>query len=931
MRLLWALFLLELRSQTRCLRGGSVALVLPILGSVPAATAWLRRGDWGWVASGAAYAAVTLVVLVPLAALVATLVGADAAVREREEGSWFTHATTPVATCVYLGARWLAVLGVLLPLSLVPLASTGALAGTAGVAILPGHLWWGWVLQVAPVVVGCCALGFGAATILGNATGGVVVALLSGGALLATINRLLDTSGLHFEGPAAWIGLSQTEFLVSRVLERDPRGPGLAFPATVAPPDWLVASDQMLAVGVLPFTYGLAVLALAVVFQRRTRRHVGPTQRHPDHPLRSLLGWCEGVWERYAPDARLTHLDRASAALGFVLLGGGVLVVGLRGRAFLAEGRDHATVLEGAATMSPDLIAQDWRIEGAVGVTGPRSLSLEVSGSLHNRGAKPQPTAVFELNPGVRLARVSSSRGMAVARRGGAVVEIDLSPAIEPGETRGLEFVLAGRPGDVVFPIGEARLGPTLRRLSEGHNPDRIDIARSWLRPAISPTRVHLRATDLTPVPRYAGAGSDGRAVVGLDLRPRVAVTLALEGPPGLFLADSCGNTARPAGAGVELVGTCELSLDALVVAGGGGLVTLPREPGDPVLAVFPAHQDLGREYLGVVRVARELVRAAWPGLAEIGGAVLLEWPDGGALEADRLLSWGLFFFSDSVVDPDWPRPANRLVFLPEFELVQPESVRFGRREPERLAADLLAKAILARRPLAAGDALFLEQFVVRLAEVELGLGPAAGAVVGPIDTGLATFTVAPAEAASVVAPYYRHRLPGLVVALRQRVGSGALRAAVDEVFARSGELTAAELLGALAAQSADPGLGRFLTDQVLGAELAQVSLEAARVGRRRVGAGRVGSATGGRGGWVVEVDLRNDGTGLAECRVVVTTDGAVGEAMVAVEAGSSHTATFETADRPQVVVLDPDATCHRYRAAVTRERLNLEGEHAGV
>jgi hypothetical protein len=112
-----------------------------------------------------------------------------------------------------------------------------------------------------------------------------------------------------------------------------------------------------------------------------------------------------------------------------------------------------------------------------------------------------------------------------------------------------------------------------------------------------------------------------------------------------------------------------------------------------------------------------------------------------------------------------------------------------------------------------------------------------------------------------------------------------------------------------------------------LGAELAQVSLEAARVGTRRVG----GNQLGGSKGWVVEVDLRNDGTGLAECRVVVTTDGAVGEAMVAVEAGSSRTATFETADRPQVVVLDPDATCHRYRAAVTRERLNLEGVHAGV
>ncbi len=917
MRLLAAFAAHELRTQGRSLRFRVIAAIYAAAGSGPAALMWLRRDQGTAVIGGATYAAETLEILPALTAVLAFLIALDAVTREQDDGAWSTVGLAGMSNAGYLLRRWLALQILLIPLAAIPLAvAAGAAVAANGPGVVsPGPFLWPWLMHIVPVALTFSALAIGVGTIAGGALNAFLLGAFVLLAVPALVNALLGALGLRLGGPLGWLDLPRLARSISRVtfLSRPESGWGHSFPFPVSetPFDAGVALRQTLAQGAVPVALAAAALGLAVLFLRRTRPDVRPWHVRPDHPLRTFLKTVARLRERYTPDPAPARAD--FLALGIALLvtaGGSAFIVG-HARRFegLGRARFAAEAAEGPAPTPAGLLPGAWRVEGTLGPD--RRVDLRVTAEMRNAGATPQGHLAFELNPRLRIAGASSGEGTLTLARSWDRLTVELHPPIPPGGRRQLRLHLDGEPAEAMidpvifdFPSFHKRFSDHLHaRFAR----ELIDFTGSYEAPAISPRRIRLLASDLSPIPRYQPWKLDEELHVEAEsYTPQADVTVALAGLPGVLLADTCGDVTRSG----RLAGACRLPLTELAVLGGRYQTLSPPESGTAV-AVYPVHARLGELHLAFLNGSESKLEEAWPGLADLRRLVVLEWSGNQVLDADPV-GVGLSTY--------WRDPSElpvsvlgNLALISEGDLARTDTLL----RPAGFLAEMVASRLARRRPFAREDSrLFLHLFR-EIALQRLGLGSESGAAIEGLRPGEGGIVSVPPPTEGYGVLYWAKRFPALMAGLRHRMGEEALRQAIEDLLSSGGgqrPCTRQDLYAALA-RHGGPDLPRFLQDNFVDGKLAEPVLEGVEFHQAP-------------DGWRVTGRMHNRGEAQAFCKVVLTTDLGPVAAMVQADGGKDGAFELRTPRRPQAVLLDPDKECHRLvpSAAAPGDRVFFQG-----
>ena len=418
--------------------------------------------------------------------------------------------------------------------------------------------------------------------------------------------------------------------------------------------------------------------------------------------------------------------------------------------------------------------------------------------------------------------------------------------------------------------------------------------------PAVSGLRVALTAPCLTPVLRYTPWTLERGIVPAETFYPIAAVDLSLTVPRDLLVADSCGGLSNPAAERPgRLASRCSLPLAELAVMGGRQRLLsegLAAQKGGTAIAVFPAHRAGGELHLGFLQGGAKMMDEAWPGIGGTGAGrmLILEWPSERVHERDRL-STLLGRYRERF--DSWVKVTGNLVFLEEADLIRAQEMA-----PEPMVAEIVTARLARQRRLAPDQSLFFRQLLRQIVLQRLGLGPRAGAVVGPLDRQFLPFIHEPALGPEH-SMYWELRFPSLVAALSRRTGAEPLRAAVEELLAPGGDhadrpATFTELAAILERRSERP-VGPMIRDFFLAGRLPEPVLDDV-------------DFHAAADGWRVTGKVHNEAEGEALCKLVLTTD--VGPVEIEVRTGSGETVpfSFATTHRPLGVFLDPDRECHR-------------------
>lgn len=904
MRLLAAFATHEWRTQMRSLRFRVLAALYGVAGSTPAVVIWLRRAELDRAVGGATFAAETLEVLPALIAVLALLISLDAVTREQEEGAWTTVSLAGMSSAGYLLRRWLALQSVLLPLSALPLgvAAVAAVAtGGPGMELTAGPFLGGWLIRIVPLVVIFSAFGLG----VGTVAGGTLNAFLLGGFALLVLpplaTSLLFRFGILADNPLSCLQPGALPRTFRRLAGFGSPGPGDAWlhtfplPVSETPYDPWFESDVHGSTLAVPAILAAVFLGLAVLYLRRTRPDIRPWRIPPGHPLRTFLGTIARLRERYTPDPAPARADLLALGLALLLAAGisAWLVERVRHYDAVGRARFFAEKSEGPAPTSPDVVPGSWRIAGTLGPGG--RVAVTVTGVMQNQGSAPRGHLAFSLNPDLRIEQAEAGEGRLALTRSWDRLAVELTPPISPGGRRELRFRLAGEPAQI-------QLGPDsyygyqgffwrFRAHVNARFPrELIDLAGSYRMPAVSPSRIELSAADLSPVPRYqAWKHDEENRVVEETFHPQADIDLSLSGPPDLFLADACGNTARAG----RLAGRCRLPLSEAAVLGGRYRV-LPDRGNGTAVAVYPHHAALAGLHLGFLNRGAGEIEEAWPGLGGLRRAVALEWPGEAALSSDPIgASWNNRWRGSY----DTPlEMRGNLILIDESNVIR-ENVLL---KPETFVASLVASRLSHRRPFAPDDSLFFRKLVQNLAMQRLGLGPQLGATVGGLRPGTAGAVRVPVPKEYNSSLYWNNRFPALVAGLRHQMGEEAMRQAVEEVLARRDEHSATrqEMIAAFESHGG-PDLHRFLQENLVEGGLAEPVFDAVEF----LPAGD---------GWRVTGKVVNRGDAQAVCKVVLTTDLGPVETVVRADAGQAAAFELRASRRPQAVLLDPDQECHR-------------------
>ncbi|HEX3555441.1 MAG TPA: hypothetical protein VIA62_19640 [Thermoanaerobaculia bacterium] len=912
MRLTAAFVIHELRTQGRSLRFRVLAALYVLAGSAPAALIYARHQSARITAGSATYAAEVLTLLPAFTAVVALLIALDAVSREQDEGAWSTVSLAGTSSAGYLLRRWLALQAVLLPLTAVPVVAAG---GFAAAALGPGAVTLGpllgpWLMQVIPIALAVSALGLG----LGTIAGGMLNACLLGAAVLELVPMLLNAGlarfGIRLGGPLEWLQIRELLNAIQRVTaDYSPGSPWVgSFPLemTESPWDWRVAGEQYLALAALPVALAVATLGIAVRHLRRTRPDVRPLRVRPDHPLRTFLNTVARLRERYTPDPRPSRADLATLGLTLLVAAGALAVNVERVARYQRYGmaRYEMEATGGPDPTPADVVPGRWRVEGTLGPG--REVAVTVTAEMRNQGTRPQGHLAFTLNPHVRVESAvlaATGAGSLTLSRRWDRLAVDLAPPIPPGGSRELRFRLRGEPAeDRLFNSSTAYWGfhKTFgNHLQAKFGRDLADLSKAYRVPALSPRRIELQATDLTPVPRYQTwkmyADEEMPSLLRMPQEvffPAADLSLDLAAPPGVLVADSCGGLVSPGRPG-RVQSHCRLAVSDLTVAGGHYL-ELPHPAGGAgaTVAVLPFHAALGALHLGFLAQGTSRLDEAWPGLGDLRRTVVLEWPDDEAFGLDA--AWSSFRRWD---DPGRSHIAvqGELVRMTELDLVRTETLK-----PDALVAELVAGRLARRRPAAPDDAQLVRMLLNNLVLQRLGTVPDGGAAVVGVRTGMEATLSIPPPNHSYSLNYWNNRFPALVTALRYRMGEEALRGAVEDVLSRTDArpLTRGELYAAIEQRSAVP-IGRMIRDFLVQGYLPQPILDGVEFHHAE-------------GGWRVTGRLRNQSKGEALCKVVLTTDRGRLETTARADGDQAGDFSFSTPHRPQAVLLDPDRECHR-------------------
>ncbi|MEA2601231.1 MAG: hypothetical protein QOF89_2223 [Acidobacteriota bacterium] len=916
----------EARTQLRSLRFRVLAAAYVAAGAAPAAMILARRQELRVTIGGATYANEVLGVLPLLTAVVALLISLDAVTREQDEGAWSTVSLAGTSSAGYLLRRWLALQAVLLPLTAVPVAAAAvvALVGCGPGAVRAAPFLGPWLMQVVPIAAAFSALGLGVGTIAGGAINSFLLAGVALWLVPSLLNNVLVRFGIGLEGPLGWLRIGTFGSTIQRMatIYRGTDSPwAAAFPLEVSESPWdgRVAAEQYLSLAALPVALAAAALGIAVRHLRRTRPDVRPWRIRPDHPLRTFLTSVARLRERYTPDPRPSRPDLLVLGLALLAATGVVGLLVERAEHYERLGRERFDAEEwgGPAPTPAGVVPGRWRIEGRLG----RTVDLRVTAEMRNGSAEPQAHLAFMLNPFVRVEAAQAKEGTAALSRRWDRLAVELVPPIPPGGVREVRFRLHGEPAEIEsYLSGRTFWG--FHKLFGGHlqaafGRDLADLSKSYRVPSVSPRRIDLAATDLTPVPRYRtwklAPGEEVPSDVFVPeevFRPVADLSLELAVPPGAFVADACGDSALRG----RLAGRCRLPLAELAVAG-GSLRALPQQNGGATVAVYPLHAAQGELHLGFLTRGDRRLEEAWPGLGGLRRTVVLERPPEAAFSLDE----ALFTFSRRWQDPAGVQVQvqGELVRVNEMDLIQLE----GFKKPDLLVADLVAGRLSRRRAVAPEDAILFRNLLRNLVLQRLGLGPDGGAVVA-VPTGREVFIRIPPPVERYSQTYWDKRFPALVAALRYRMGEEAVRAALEEVLSSpaSRPATRQELYATLARHSEAP-LDRFIQDFFVQGHLPEPVLDGVEF--RHSG--------GTEGGWRVSGKMLNLSQGEALCKIVLTTD--LGRQEALVRAGGDQPGdhpgdfSFSTPHRPQAVLLDPGRECHRLvSGAVPRDRVAFDG-----
>ncbi|PYQ67376.1 MAG: hypothetical protein DMF53_01805 [Acidobacteria bacterium] len=915
MRLLAAFTAHELRTQGRSLRFRVIAALYAAAASGPAALTWVRREQSLSVIGSSTYAAESFEILPLLTAVAAFLLSLDAITREQDEGAWSTVSLTGMSSAGYLLRRWLSLQALLLPLTAVPVAVAAGLAVTANGpdVIYPSAFAVPWLLHVVPVALTFSALAVAVGTIAGGAINAFLLATFVLLAVPMLLNSLLGRLGIRLSAPLEWLNMGYLSRSLSRVAS-DPTHDtflSLPFPLAVSelPVDVRTAAGPLLARAVVPVALAAALLGLAARYLRRTRPDVRPWRIRPDHPLRTFLLILARLRERYTPDPRPARADLL-ALTALLLLTAGIAALALgRVRYYEAIGkaRFDAEASEGPAPTPGDVTPGRWRVEGTLGPD--RWVDLTVTAEMRNAGPSPQSHLAFELNPALRIKEARPAEGRLTLSRRWDRFAVDLVPPIPPGGRREIRFRLAGAPR-------EARISPQVidypafyKRFGDHLHPrffrDLLDLSTSYEAPALSSRQIRVVTSELSPIPRYEAWKLDNqRNVLQESFTPQADLSVSLTGPPGVLLADSCGDTTRSG----RLAGDCRIPLTELAVVG-GRYVTLPSTETGTTVAVYPPHARAGELHLGFFNGSARKAEEAWPGLEGLGRMAVLEWSGNRVFDPDPI---------GAAMATRWRgpndlafTPQGNLVLLSEGDLIQKHKVL----KPESFLAEMVGAQLTSRRPLAPEDSVFFRLLFRNLALQRLGLGPESGAAVEGLRPGQGGIVRVPPPEDFYDTVYWHSRFPALLVGLRHLMGEEALRQAVEELLSRGGArpCTRRELLDVLA-RHGGPDLSRFLEENLAKGGLAEPVLEGVEFRQTA-------------DGWHATGRMHNRGDAEVLCKVVLTTDLGPVTATVRAEPEKDGAFDLHTTRRPQAVLLDPDRECHRLvPSAAPGDRVFFQG-----
>ena len=901
----------ELRLQSRALRFRAVAGLWAGGAALPAVIVFLHRG--GAPTSGVNYLHAVVPALGVLSIAGAFLLSCDALVREREEETWSTLSLCRIGNARYVLYRWLALLPALALVSLLPLLAAGGLAAAAGERFPWAAAAATWASWIAPRLLLWSAIGVGFGTAGGGLFAGAGLAVAAAGLGLTALNAVLFRFRLHVDGPP--LGTRLFFRHVGQTLAAFDESSGIPFPlpASAAPLDRRVLLEQALAP--LGSTAALAALgiAAAILLVRRSRPDLRPWRVGERHPLRTFVVVAARLRDRFAPDAGLLPADRAVVALVLLgaLLAGGAAVD--RDARMVATAKERFT-LEGEAWPAPtdrSLLASACTLTGRLGPGAELRVVSRLE--LRNAGALPQERLSMLLGRGARLdALTSPGRTVRFERRGDRLA-VRLAPPLAPGGRATLEAVVSGQPADTVFALRHLRdygghLGfqrsfamYTWARFAR----DLPDLAPSFTVPALSPTRVRLAASDLVPVLRYTphelvgGDRYDGPFPRLEELRPPVRLALSFQAPPGVFLADACGDVT----AGGRLAGGCTLPLLSFTVRGGPQRA---KHEGGLTVALMPGHDELALAKLGPLDQLRDVVREIWPQEDLAASTVVLEVPDEAVFLTDGQLValWRLDSYLGGEAEVE-----GRLLLVPEMRLLAGSPMA-----PGALAAKLVGSRLLARRRVVAEQEHLFDALIDRFAAWRAGFGPAEGAVLPATQSGVVAYQRSLLEADAEEYEVWQRRLPALLVDLGHRIGDDAVRRGLAAFLSRTDAPpgTLAELVGDWQRASGVP-LDDFYRTYLAGTALPQLDLADVDFARTPEG-------------WQVRGRVVNRGSGEARCDVVLTSELARGSVGVVVP--SAGAAPFELLSRspPRAVLLDPEGRCHRYRSLVPTERVDYRG-----
>jgi hypothetical protein len=904
-----------------------MATLYAALGTLPAIVSTVNARRVPYFLGGAAWAAEAMVYLPLLTFALVLPLAAEAAVRERADGSWLVLSVNPLSSAGYLLRRWVAVLPIVVPLTALPLLLAAVLAVVSGAPVAPGHFVWPWLLTVVPVAVASSAIGFGAATIMGGLVGGLAFAAVSWAILAALVGRALFPWRLALAGPGEWLGIENLSLQLQRLsLSIVPRASAAATPGLVeglpivplstsdAPVDAAVLWRESLHAGAPTLAFGALLLVIAVFYLRRTVPDVSPRRTTSGQSLRTFSRHFHGLRERYTPDAAPARSDRVLLALGLLVVVTGVALHLTRGQAIrrLASRQSAAEQQSWPPPTSPGLVPGRWRLRGEL---EQRTVDLALEAEMvQSSGGQAGRQIAWVLDPALEVVDLHADRTLQSYERRLDRIAIVLAQPLPPGEPIRLTMRLRGRPGRLDPPVAFSASASPLRAFWRGQQAAAVpgelrDPGLTLAVPALSPTRIDLPAGSLLPVPRYAPfaytpyePALGGGGLAPDDAFPPAALDVELRSPQTVLLVDACGSVAAPA-RGAVLRSTCNLSPAHYVVAGGPQR-PLPRS--DLRAAVLPSHREAATTFLSTVGEAQRLLDQIWPDDQALSESFTLEWPDDpGRREWARWRPWFRAEFGSALPQV---RIDHRLIRVPESYLAGG-----GVLKPDDLIPPLLAPRLATVRPFAEKDRLLLRNLLSELIEQLAGKLPAQGAVIGPTQFGAAAYRLAGAQAIES-SGYWSRRFPQLVVDLRHRVGDEPLRRAFFAELAEKGAepLTLERLFGRLEGRE----LPLFLEQLLRGASLPELALG-------EVTAVRVND------GWSVRGRVVNDGDGNAVCPLRVVTELAPVDVEVTVERDGAF--DVFTRHRPQAALLDPDGRCFRYRTSqVARERVDLAKETGG-